>query len=95
VWANFDNLELSKGTIHAIMRKWEHNGTVVQRPDSGRRRVSSVEQNEAVINILQNRPLSNGEEEVAITHLPVSVRTARRRIKASGSWFCSTTLATG
>ncbi|KAH0816469.1 hypothetical protein GEV33_006322 [Tenebrio molitor] len=66
------NLGLSKSTIHAIMRKWEHTGTVVRRPGSGRRRVSSVEQNEAVINILQNRPLSNGEEEVAITHLPVS-----------------------
>jgi transposase len=23
------NLGLSKGTIHAIMRKWEHTGTVV------------------------------------------------------------------
>jgi hypothetical protein len=70
------NLGLSKSTIHAIMRKWEHTGTVVRRPGSGRRRVSSVEQNEAVINILQNRPLSNAEEEVAITHLPGSVRTA-------------------
>jgi transposase len=25
------NLGLSKGTIHAIMRKWEHTGTVVRR----------------------------------------------------------------
>ncbi|KAH0815870.1 hypothetical protein GEV33_006921 [Tenebrio molitor] len=52
------NLGLSKGTIHATMRKWEHTGTVVRRPSSGRRRVSSVEQNEAVINIVQNRPLT-------------------------------------
>jgi transposase len=58
------NLGLSKGTIHAIMRKWEHTGTVVRRPGSGRRQVSSVEQNEAVINILQNRPFSNAEEAV-------------------------------
>jgi transposase len=80
------NLGLWKGTIHAIMRKWEHTGTVVRPPGSGRRRVSSVEQNEAVINILQNRPFSNAEEAVAITHFPGSrsVRTARRRIKASG-----------
>jgi transposase len=78
------NLGLSKGTIHAIMRKWEHTGTVVRRPGSGRRRVSCVEQNEAIINILQNRPFSNAEEAVAITHFPGSVRTARRCVKASG-----------
>jgi transposase len=41
------NLGLSKGTIHAIIRKWEHTGTVVRRPGFERRRVSSVEQNEA------------------------------------------------
>ncbi|KAH0815548.1 hypothetical protein GEV33_007243 [Tenebrio molitor] len=64
---------LSKGTIHAIMRKWEHTGTVVRRPGSGRRQVSSVEQNEAVINTLQNRPFSNAEEAVSITHFPGSV----------------------
>jgi hypothetical protein len=55
------------------MRKWEHTGTMVRRPGSGRRRASSVEQNEAVINILQNRPFSNAEEAVAIT-VPGSVR---------------------
>jgi transposase len=66
------NLGFSKGTIHAIMRKWEHTGTMVRRPGSGRRRASSVEQNEAVINILQNRPFSNAEEAVAIT-VPGSV----------------------
>jgi transposase len=31
------NLGLSKGTIQAIMRTWEHTGTVVRRPGSGRR----------------------------------------------------------
>jgi transposase len=36
------NLGLLKGTIHSIMRKWEHTGTVVRRPGSGRRRMSSV-----------------------------------------------------
>jgi IS30 family transposase len=44
------NLGLSKGTIHAIMR----TGTVVRRPGSGRRRVSSVEQNEASPNYHRN-----------------------------------------
>jgi transposase len=29
------NLGLSKGTIHAIMRKWEHTGTVVQVLEEG------------------------------------------------------------
>jgi IS30 family transposase len=52
------NLGLSKGTIHAIMRKWEHTGTVVRRPGSGRRRVSSVEQNEAPPNYHRNLCLS-------------------------------------
>jgi hypothetical protein len=66
------NLGLSKGTIHVIMRKWEHTGRVVRRPGSGRKRMFSVEQDEAVINILQNCPFSNAEEAVAITHFPGS-----------------------
>jgi predicted ArsR family transcriptional regulator len=52
------NLGLSKGTIHPIMRNWEHTGTVVRRPGSGRRRVSSVEQNEAPPNYHRNLCLS-------------------------------------
>jgi hypothetical protein len=40
------------------MRKWEHTGTVVRRPGSGRRRVSSVEQNEAPPNYHRNLCLS-------------------------------------
>jgi IS30 family transposase len=52
------NLELSKDTIHAIMRKWEHTGTVVRRPGSGRRRVSSMEQNEGPPNYHRNLCLS-------------------------------------
>jgi transposase len=36
------SLGLLKGTIHSIMRKWKHTGTVVLRPGSGRKRVSSV-----------------------------------------------------
>jgi transposase len=44
-WQISTNLGLSKGTIHAIMRKLQHTGTMVRRrrPGSGRRRVSSVE----------------------------------------------------
>jgi hypothetical protein len=49
---------LSKGTIHAIMRKWEHTGTVVRRPGSERKRVSFVEQNEAPPNYHRNLCLS-------------------------------------
>ncbi|KAJ3628493.1 hypothetical protein MTP99_015795 [Tenebrio molitor] len=48
------NLGLSKGT----MRKWQHTGTVVRRPGSGRRRVSSVEQNETPSNYHRNLCLS-------------------------------------
>jgi IS30 family transposase len=52
------NLGLSKGTIHAIMRKWQHTGTVVRSPGSGRSRVSSVEQNEAPPHYHRNLCLS-------------------------------------
>jgi transposase len=53
------NLGLSKGTIiSAIMRKWEHTGTVVRRPGSGRRRVFSMEQNAAPPNYHRNLCLS-------------------------------------
>jgi IS30 family transposase len=52
------NLGFSKGIIHAIMRKWEHTGTVVRRPGSEIRRVSFVEQNEVPPNYHRNRCLS-------------------------------------
>jgi transposase len=53
------NLGLLKGTIQAIMRKWEHTGTVVRRPGCGRRRVSSVEQNEAPRTITNDQILTS------------------------------------
>jgi transposase len=36
------NLGLLKGTLHANIRKWEHTGTVVRGPGSGRSWVFSV-----------------------------------------------------
>jgi hypothetical protein len=54
VWANFDEFTVIEGHYPCQMRKWEHTGTVVRRLGSGRRRVSSVEQNAAPPNYHRN-----------------------------------------
>jgi hypothetical protein len=55
---SYGQISTNLGHYPCIMRKWQHTGTVVPRTGSGRRRVSSVEQNEAPPNYHRNLCLS-------------------------------------
>jgi hypothetical protein len=72
-----------KTGVQAILRDWTQFGTVDRRPGSGKPRISSGEQDEAVINVGRDSPFTNTVEAVGVTNFPGSVRTARRRIKTS------------
>jgi transposase len=77
------HLGISKTGVQAILRNWTQFGTLDRRPGSGRPRISSGEQDEAVINVVRDSPFTNAVEAVGVTNFPGSVRTARRRIKTS------------
>jgi hypothetical protein len=57
---------------------------VGRRPGSGRRRITSAQDDEGIIDIIQNRPFTTAIVEVNQTNFPASVVTARRRLKGAG-----------
>jgi transposase len=77
------HLRISKTGVQAILRNWTQFGTVDRRPYSGWPRISSDEQDEAVINVVRDSPLTVAVEAVGVINFPGSVRTARGRIKTS------------
>jgi hypothetical protein len=58
--------------------------TLGRRPGSGRRRITSAQDDEGIINIIQNRPFTTSVEAVHQTNFAASVVTARRRLKGAG-----------
>lgn len=75
---------ISKNTVYSIVRKWTRTGSVDRLPGSGRHKISCGEQDEALVNVIQERPFTTAVQATAVTNFPGSVRTARRRIKESG-----------
>jgi hypothetical protein len=57
---------------------------VGRRPGSGRRRITSAQDDEGIIDIIQNRPFTTAIEAVKQTNFPASVVTARRHLKGAG-----------
>jgi hypothetical protein len=67
-----------------VIKKWFEEDTVGRRPGSGRRRITSAQDDEGIIDIIQNRPFTTAIVEVNQTNFPASVVTARRRLKGAG-----------
>jgi transposase len=57
------HLGISKTGVQAILRNWTQFGTVDRRPSSGRPRIASDEQDEAIIYyVVRNSPFTNAVE---------------------------------
>jgi hypothetical protein len=80
---HIDDQSILAALVQAILRNWTQFGTVDRRPYSGWPRISSGEQDEAVINVVRDSPLTVAVEAVGVINFPGSVRTARGRIKTS------------
>jgi hypothetical protein len=66
------------------MQKYRQRGTVERQPGSGRHRISTIEEDEALVNTVRLNPFTTAVNAVAVTNFPGCVRTARKRIRSSG-----------
>jgi hypothetical protein len=73
----------ASSTVFSIMKKWRQTETVERLPGSGGHLVSTPNDDEALLNIVQNSPFTDAVAAVNITNFPGSVWTTRRRIKAN------------
>lgn len=76
-------LGIPKSTIHCIIQKWRQTQIIERRPGSGRSRISTVEQDEALVDVLLNHPFKNAVNARIISNFPGSISTARNRIRVS------------
>jgi transposase len=76
-------LEIPRSTVSAILHKWRQTGTVERRPGSGRHPVSVGDQDEALLNIIRGSPFTTAVNAANTTLFPGSIRTVRRRLRAS------------
>jgi Mn-dependent DtxR family transcriptional regulator len=76
-------LGIPSSTVFSIMKKWRQTETVERLPGFGGHLVSTPNDEEALLNIVQNSPFTDAVAAVNITNFPGSVWTARRRIKAN------------
>jgi hypothetical protein len=77
-------LNLPKSSVNSIIQKYRQRGTVEQQPGFGRHRISTIEEHEALVNIVRLNPFTNAINAVTVTNFPGCVRTARKGIRSSG-----------
>jgi transposase len=64
-----EELGVPKSTVYGH-KKWFEEETVGRRPGSGRRRITSAQDDEGIIDIIQNRPFTTAIEAVKQTNFP-------------------------
>ena len=75
---------IPKSTIYSNVQKWRREQTIVRRPGSGGRQVSTLAQDEALVSEVKRRPFATAASAAATTRFPGSTKTARRRIRTAG-----------
>lgn len=76
-----EEINLPKSTIQDLKQKWQNTGSLNRLPGSGRKRISTEEQDTRLVTFLENHPFETAVEARRQTDFPGSVRVARRRVK--------------
>lgn len=76
-------LGVGRSTIQRISRKWETEHSVERTPGSARPRISTAEEDEALVTFIRENPFKTSPEAKQETNFPGTARTARRRLKAA------------
>lgn len=74
---------LAKSTVQRVKSRWEHDETIARQQGSGRRKISTVEEDEALLNHFRENPFDVAREAILATNFPGSRATVHRRIKHS------------
>lgn len=72
---------VNKSTVYKIIKKWREHHRISRIAGSGRRRISTAEQDQHFINLVRENPFSSAVDVANISNFPGSVFTARRRIR--------------
>lgn len=78
-----DELNVSKSCIFKLKQKWNAVGNVRYVHGGGRRKISTVEQDNLFLDHLRTNPFETAVTACFETEFPGSVRSARRRVKGS------------
>jgi transposase len=62
-------LNLPKSSVNSIIQKYRQRGTVERQPGSGRHRISTIEEDEALVNTVRLNPFTNAINAVAVIFL--------------------------
>ena len=77
------NYGINKSTVTRVKKRWEEEGSVRRKEGSGRRKISTDYQDEAVLNYLRKNPFETARDALIATNFPASRSTVCRRIKSS------------
>jgi DNA-binding MarR family transcriptional regulator len=76
---------IAKSAVTYVVSKWRRTGLIERRaPGAGRHRISTVAEDEALLENVRNSPFTTAVCARNVTGFPGSIRTTRRRIKIGG-----------
>lgn len=78
-----ERLNVPKSTVNFVKVKWRETHSLERRAGSGRPRVSVLEQDNALVQVLREQPFSSVVAAKMISNFPGSLRTARERVRLS------------
>lgn len=76
-------INVNKKTVQNIKHKWETEGNVNRKKPTGRPKISTQEQDNALLRYLEDNPFEVARNAIRLTAFPASRSTASRRIKKS------------
>lgn len=82
-------LGVNKNTILLAKQKIEEYGAILQRPTTGRPRVSTANEDYQLVQFLRDNPFETAVNAREETNFPGSANTARRRIRLSNLKNCA------
>lgn len=78
-----NELEISKTTVLRAKRKIERYAVIGRNPGSGRPKISTALQDNALVNFLRRNPFETAVRAARVTEFPGSITTIQRRIRNS------------
>lgn len=72
---------INKNTVSSIIQRWEEQGDFTRKAGSGRLRVTTAAQDNALTDYLRQNPFATARKAANETHFPACMMTISRRIR--------------
>ncbi|KAJ3615685.1 hypothetical protein MTP99_006731 [Tenebrio molitor] len=74
---------IAKSTVRRVKQRWQEHGHFARKAGAGRPKVSTAEQDQALLNRLRENPFEPSTQAASVTNFPGSQSTVCRRIQNS------------